>query len=33
VAGIKAAIGLRAAPDDIEEGLDLTSHGERSYTL
>jgi Amt family ammonium transporter len=33
VAGVRAAIGLRAAPDDIEEGLDLTSHGERSYTL
>jgi Amt family ammonium transporter len=33
VAGIRAAIGLRASPDEIEEGLDLTSHGERSYTL
>jgi Amt family ammonium transporter len=33
VAGIRASIGLRASPDEIEEGLDLTSHGERSYTL
>jgi len=33
VACIRAVIGLRASPDDIEEGLDLTSHGERSYTL
>ncbi len=33
VAGMRATIGLRASPDEIEEGLDLTSHGERSYTL
>jgi len=33
VAGIRATVGLRASPDDVEEGLDLTSHGERSYTL
>lgn len=33
VVGIRASIGLRASPDEIEEGLDLTSHGERSYTL
>jgi Amt family ammonium transporter len=33
VAGIRATMGLRASPDEIEEGLDLTSHGERSYTL
>ena len=33
VAGIRAVLGLRASPDEIEEGLDLTSHGERSYTL
>jgi Amt family ammonium transporter len=33
VAGIRAAVGLRASPDEVEEGLDLTSHGERSYTL
>lgn len=33
VAGIRATLGLRASPDEIEEGLDLTSHGERSYTL
>ncbi len=33
VAGIRATVGLRASPDEVEEGLDLTSHGERSYTL
>jgi Amt family ammonium transporter len=33
VAGIRAMVGLRASPDEVEEGLDLTSHGERSYTL
>ncbi len=33
VAGIRAVVGLRASPDEVEEGLDLTSHGERSYTL
>ena len=33
VAVIRATVGLRASPDEVEEGLDLTSHGERSYTL
>ncbi len=33
VAGLRATIGLRASPDEIDEGLDLTYHGERSYTL
>ena len=33
VAIIRSLLGLRASPDEIEEGLDLTSHGERSYTL
>ncbi len=33
VAGIRATLGLRASPDEVEGGLDLTSHGERSYTL
>lgn len=30
---IKAVMGLRADHDEIEEGLDLTQHGERGYTL
>ena len=27
----RAAVGLRARPDEIEEGLDMTYHGERAY--
>jgi Amt family ammonium transporter len=27
----KATVGLRAAPEQIEEGLDLSTHGERAY--
>ena len=30
---LKATLGLRASHDDIDEGLDLTQHGERGYTL
>ena len=30
---LKATIGLRASEDEIDEGLDLTYHGERGYTL
>jgi Amt family ammonium transporter len=30
---IKAVMGLRASHDEIDEGLDLTQHGERGYTL
>jgi Amt family ammonium transporter len=31
--GLRAMIGIRASEDDIDEGLDLTAHGERGYTL
>jgi Amt family ammonium transporter len=27
----KATVGLRAAPEAIEDGLDLSTHGERAY--
>jgi Amt family ammonium transporter len=30
---VKAAIGLRPAPDSEEQGLDLTDHGEEGYIL
>lgn len=30
---LRKTMGLRATPDEIDEGLDLTYHGERSYTL
>ena len=30
---VKAALGLRASDTAIEDGLDLTDHGERAYTL
>jgi Amt family ammonium transporter len=33
IAILRATIGLRAKPEEIEEGLDLPYHGERSYTL
>jgi Amt family ammonium transporter len=29
---VKAVIGLRAAPEHINDGLDLTHHGERAFT-
>jgi Amt family ammonium transporter len=29
---VKAVIGLRAAPEQINDGLDLTHHGERAFT-
>jgi Amt family ammonium transporter len=29
---VKAVIGLRATPEHINDGLDLTHHGERAYT-
>ena len=28
----RAVTGLRAAPEHINDGLDLTHHGERAYT-
>jgi Amt family ammonium transporter len=30
---IDLLIGLRASPDDEREGLDITQHGERAYTM
>jgi Amt family ammonium transporter len=33
VAAARALVGLRVAPEEETEGLDLTQHGERSYTL
>ncbi|MDB5597219.1 MAG: ammonia channel protein [Hyphomicrobiales bacterium] len=30
---LRVTMGLRATPDEIDEGLDLTYHGERGYTL
>ncbi len=33
VALLRATTGLRASPEEIDEGLDLTQHGERAYTL
>jgi Amt family ammonium transporter len=27
----KFTVGLRASPEAIEDGLDLSSHGERAY--
>jgi Amt family ammonium transporter len=29
---VKMTVGLRAKPEDVEDGLDLTHHGERAYT-
>ncbi len=31
--GLKATVGLRAAPADESEGLDVAHHGEQGYTL
>jgi len=30
---VKAVIGLRPAPDEEREGLDITDHGEEGYNL
>jgi len=27
----RATVGLRARPEEIEEGLDVAQHGERAY--
>ena len=29
----RGAVGLRVGDDDLEEGLDMASHGERAYTI
>ncbi len=33
ILALRATLGLRATHDEIDEGLDLTYHGERGYTL
>ncbi|MDB5651082.1 MAG: ammonia channel [Hyphomicrobiales bacterium] len=33
IGALRMTMGLRATPDEIDEGLDLTYHGERGYTL
>ena len=29
----RATVGLRVNDDDLEEGLDMSAHGERAYTI
>ena len=29
---VKATVGLRASPEQVDDGLDLTQHGERAFT-
>ena len=29
---VRATVGLRAPPEQVEDGLDLTQHGERAHT-